>query len=57
MFSGLAYQNLGQADKGEEAFKNAIASNPELPLAQEVKKRLHAAYLSGYLAGERNEKC
>ncbi|KAG0046177.1 Superkiller protein 3 [Gryganskiella cystojenkinii] len=35
VFSGLAYQNLGQADKGEDAFKRAISSNPELPLAQE----------------------
>ncbi|KAG0211885.1 Superkiller protein 3 [Mortierella sp. NVP41] len=35
VFTGLAYQNLGQADKGEAAFKKAIAVNPELPLARE----------------------
>ncbi|KAF9932323.1 Superkiller protein 3 [Linnemannia zychae] len=35
VFSGLAYQNLGQADKGETAFKRAISISPELPLARE----------------------
>ncbi|KAF8927210.1 hypothetical protein EDD21DRAFT_448810 [Dissophora ornata] len=35
VFSGLAYQNLGQVDKGEEYFKKAIAASPELPLARE----------------------
>ncbi|KAF9198939.1 Superkiller protein 3 [Haplosporangium sp. Z 27] len=35
VFSGLAYQNLGQADKGEEHFKKAIKANPELLLARE----------------------
>ncbi|KAF9908643.1 Superkiller protein 3 [Linnemannia zychae] len=35
VFSGLAYQNLGQADKGEMAFKRAISISPELPLARE----------------------
>ncbi|KAF9195193.1 Superkiller protein 3 [Haplosporangium sp. Z 11] len=35
VFSGLAYQNLSQVDKGEECFKKAIATNPDLPLARE----------------------
>ncbi|KAF9437752.1 Superkiller protein 3 [Entomortierella beljakovae] len=35
VFSGVAHQNLGQAIKAEEQFKNAIASNPDNPLARE----------------------
>ncbi|OAQ35470.1 TPR-like protein [Linnemannia elongata AG-77] len=35
VFSGLAHQNLGQADKGEIAFKRAISVSPDLPLARE----------------------
>ncbi|KAF9106846.1 Superkiller protein 3 [Mortierella sp. AM989] len=35
VFLGIAYQNLGQADKGEEHFKKAISVSPELPLARE----------------------
>ncbi|KAG0295601.1 Superkiller protein 3 [Dissophora globulifera] len=35
VFSGVAYQNLGQAVKGEESFKRAIFVNPELPLARD----------------------
>ncbi|KAK3827007.1 MAG: hypothetical protein J3R72DRAFT_496527 [Linnemannia gamsii] len=35
VFSGLAHQNLGHADKGEIAFKRAISTNPELPLARD----------------------
>lgn len=36
VFLGVAYQNLGDAAKGEESFKKAIQSNPELPLARQV---------------------
>ncbi|KAG0361729.1 Superkiller protein 3 [Podila minutissima] len=35
VFLGVAYQNLGDAAKGEESFKKAIQSNPELPLARQ----------------------
>ncbi|KAF9395270.1 Superkiller protein 3 [Podila verticillata] len=35
VFLGVAYQNLGDAVKGEESFKKAIQSNPELPLARQ----------------------
>lgn len=37
VFLGVAYQNLGDAVKGEESFKKAIHSNPELPLARQVE--------------------
>ncbi|KAF9286798.1 Superkiller protein 3 [Mortierella alpina] len=35
VFSGLAHQNLGQAENGEASFKKAIAVSPDLPLARE----------------------
>ncbi|KAG0210738.1 Superkiller protein 3 [Mortierella sp. GBA30] len=35
VFSGLAFQNLGQTDKGEGSFKKAILVSPDLPLARE----------------------
>ncbi|KAF9581141.1 Superkiller protein 3, partial [Lunasporangiospora selenospora] len=35
VLSGLAYQNLGQPDKGEVAYKKAIAASPDQPLARE----------------------
>ncbi|KAF9939010.1 Superkiller protein 3 [Mortierella alpina] len=35
VFSGLAHQNLGQAENGEASFKRAIAVSPDLPLARE----------------------
>ncbi|KAI1317452.1 Superkiller protein 3 [Mortierella claussenii] len=35
VLSGLAYQNVGQADEGEKSFKKAIAISPDLPLARD----------------------
>ncbi|KAF9970669.1 Superkiller protein 3 [Actinomortierella ambigua] len=34
-FAGLAHQNLGNVKEGEEAYKKAIESNPDLPLARQ----------------------